>query len=59
MKKEKVSDKNDLRHPELERIGCLFGSSKECGFQFFNCKFSPDNNSVFIFNQGILWKVKK
>lgn len=49
----------DNRKPVLEKIGCYFaeGTGKE-GFVFFS-KQKIANGDVFIYNEGILWRLKK
>jgi len=49
---------SDKRKPALEKIGCYFkqgnGSS---GFAFFKTS-KLSNNDVFVYNKGVLWRLK-
>lgn len=47
----------DKRHPKLEKIGCYFQGEKR-GFEFFK-KYNVKNNDVFIYKDGILWRVRR
>jgi len=46
----------DKRHPELARVGCYFYTSFKSGFEFFD-KQLIKNGDVFIYKDGILWRV--
>jgi hypothetical protein len=54
----------DKRTPKLEKVGCYHwqGDGTD-GFHFFernpNVESRVKNGDVFIYNEGILWKVKK
>jgi len=49
------------RTPILEKIGYYFlqGSRGERSFKFFVSKGQLKNNDVFIYNKGILWRLKR
>lgn len=47
----------DKRKPKLEKIGCYFQSGDDSEFHYFE-KATVKDGDVFIYNKGILWKVK-
>jgi hypothetical protein len=57
---EKTASKPDSRHPSLDKVGCYFkNGTGENGFHFFSKNESIMDNDVFIYNEGILWRVKR
>jgi len=48
----------DKRKPVLEKIGCSFSEHDRCGFQFFYYETKIKDGDNFIYNKGILWKLK-
>ena len=48
----------DKRKPVLEKIGCFFGEYDHNGFVFFNKEEKATDGDVFIYNKGILWRLK-
>ena len=54
-REEKIIDK---RKPKLEKVGCFHSGKGERGFMFFEEFKGLKNGDVFIYNRGILWKLK-
>ena len=48
----------DKRKPKLEKVGCFHSGKGERGFMFFEEFKGLKNGDVFIYNRGILWKLK-
>ena len=49
---------SDNRKPVLEKVGCYFEQGNgNSGFEFFKILKIVDN-TVFVYNKGILWKIK-
>lgn len=45
----------DKRKPKLEKVGC-YSSGEIKGFSFFK-NIELNDNDVFIYNKGILWRL--
>ena len=49
----------DKRKPKLEKVGCYFRQGNgDMGFTFFKVVEVKDGD-LFIYEKGILWKLKK
>jgi len=49
----------DKRKPVLEKVGCFYANGKgDSGFEFFKA-LKVSNGDFFIYNEGILWKLKQ
>lgn len=51
----------DGREPNLEKVGCFFARAGERGFCFFESfrkKKIPVDGDIYVYNKGILWRVK-
>lgn len=49
----------DKRRPKLDKVGCYFSTGKkESGFHFFT-DLPIANGEIFIYDKGILWKLRK
>lgn len=46
------------RKPKFEKAGCFFKTSSNEGFHLFD-GFTAKDGDVFIYNRGILFKIKK
>jgi len=50
---------SDKRKPVLQKVGCFYANAKgDSGFEFFK-DLKVSNGDFFIYNEGILWKLKQ
>ena len=46
------------KRPKWEKVGCYFHTGdRKIGFEFF-WGITPKEGDVFVYNEGILWKLK-
>ena len=50
---------SDKRKPILEKVACYYANGKgDSGFEFFK-KLKVLDNDIFVYKEGILWKLKQ